>query len=407
MIAISLSPNTQKKDYMTALAQLFSPWSYIHGQYVKKVEQWFQKYFNARFAISFDSGRSAQYAILSALGIGKGDEVLIQAFTCVAVPNSVLWTGAKPIFVDIEKNSYNMSLGDLVKKINKNSKAIIVQHTFGQAAKISEICQIAKKHKLVLIEDCAHALGASVNSQKLGTFGEAAFFSFGRDKVVSSVFGGMVVTRDKRIEERVKEFQKNLAYPSIFLIVQQLLHPIFFSMILPTYNFFNLGKVILKVSQALHLLGKPVIEMEKKGQRPRFYPRKLPNSLARLALVQLGRLESFNKKRKVIAAVYAKELSIKIKDQDIHVRFPLLVNRRDELLKSAKSRGILLGDWYSHVVDPKGVDLTKIGYAFGSCPMAEQSATKIVNLPTYPRMSVNDAQKVVRIVKNYVNNKNS
>ncbi|MBI1919255.1 aminotransferase class I/II-fold pyridoxal phosphate-dependent enzyme [Candidatus Microgenomates bacterium] len=407
MIAISLSPNTQKKDYMTALAQLFSPWSYIHGQYVKKVEQWFQKYFNARFAISFDSGRSAQYAILSALGIGKGDEVLVQAFTCVAVPNSVLWTGAKPIYVDIEKNSYNMSPEDLVKKINKNSKAIIIQHTFGQAAKIKEICQIAKKHKLVLIEDCAHGMGASVNSQKLGTFGEVAFFSFGRDKVVSSVFGGMVVTRDKRIGERVKEFQKNLAYPSVFWIVQQLLHPIFFSIILPTYNFFNLGKVILKVSQALHLLGKPVAEMEKKGQRPKFYPRKLPNSLARLALVQLGRLESFNKKRKVIAAVYAKELSIKIKDQDIHVRFPLLVNRRDELLKSAKSRGILLGDWYSHVVDPKGVDLTKIGYAFGSCPMAEQSATKIINLPTYPRMSVNDVRKVVRIVKDYASDKNS
>ncbi|MBI2622159.1 aminotransferase class I/II-fold pyridoxal phosphate-dependent enzyme, partial [Candidatus Microgenomates bacterium] len=364
-------------------------------------------YFNARFAISFDSGRSAQYTILSALGIGKGDEVLVQAFTCVAVPNSVLRTGAKPIYVDIAKNSYNMSPEDLVKKINKNSKAIIIQHTFGQAAKIKEICQIAKKHKLVLIEDCAHGMGASVNSQKLGTFGEVAFFSFGRDKVVSSVFGGMVVTRDKRIGERVKEFQKNLAYPSVFWIVQQLLHPIFFSIILPTYNFFNLGKVILKVSQALHLLGKPVAEMEKKGQRPKFYPRKLPNSLARLALVQLGRLESFNKKRKVIAAVYAKELSIKIKDQDIHVRFPLLVNRRDELLKSAKSRGILLGDWYSHVVDPKGVDLTKIGYAFGSCPMAEQSATKIINLPTYPRMSVNDVRKVVRIVKDYASDKNS
>lgn len=414
MLAISLSPNTQKIDYLAALVELFSPWSYLQDQYVQKFEQWFKKYFNASFAISFDSGRSAQYTILNSLGIGKGDEVLVQTFTCVAVPNSVLWTGAKPVYVDIEKNSYNMDSKDMLSKISKKTKAVIVQHTFGQVAKIEEICKIAKEHKITVIEDCAHALGASVlpagrqgAGRKIGTFGEAAFFSFGRDKVVSSVFGGMVITKNSELGEKIRKFQKNLAFPSIFWVAQQLFHPVLFSIILPTYNLWNIGKGILWIAQKLHLLSFPVSAIEKKGEKPDFYPKKMPNALAKLALIQLERLENFNNKRRTIATIYAKEFNIIIKDEDIFIRFPIQVEEPRELMQFAKKRGVLLGDWYSHVVDPKGVALSKIGYRAGSCPVAEQKAKRIVNLPTYPRMSEQDAEKVIEIVKDYVRSKDS
>lgn len=395
MIAIGLSPNTEEKDYLTAFKLLFTPENYVKGKYIKKFEDWFKDYFKAGFAISFDSGRSSELAILSSIGIGRGDEVLVQAFTCIAVPNSVIWSGAKPVYVDIERESFNMDPKDLERKITKKAKAIIVQHTFGIMGEIREIREIAKKHNLVVIEDCAHSLGAVLNA-------DVAFFSFGRDKVISSVFGGMVVTSNKALGEKVSDFQKRLSFPNIFWIIQQLLHPIFFSIILPTYNFFGLGKIILVTAQKLHLLSFPVDPIEKRGGKPKFYPKKMPNALAKLALVQLTRLESFNKKRKTIAEVYKKEFNTKINiARNIFLRFPILVDRPSELLSFAKKRGILLGDWYSNVFDPKDINLNKIGYEVGMCPVAEKVASKIVNLPTYPRMTKADAQKVIKLVKEF------
>ncbi len=195
-ITISLSPNTEADDVFLAVKTIIQPLLWKTGKATSDAEQWFRNYFSVEQAVSFNSGRSALLAILKAFGIGEGDEVLVQAFTCVAVPNSVLWAGAKPVFVDIDA-TLNMDPKDAEKKITKNTKALIVQHTFGVPAQMDKIIALAKKHHLILIEDCAHALGATYKGKKVGTFGDAAFFSFGRDKVVSSVFGGMAIINAK------------------------------------------------------------------------------------------------------------------------------------------------------------------------------------------------------------------
>lgn len=406
-IAISLSPNTEKKDYWAAFRLLFSPQSYLRGEYLKKLETWFRKYFDVNYAVSFDSGRSSEYAILKTLELKKGDEVLIQAFTCVAVPNSILWSGAIPVYVDVD-NTYNLDPADLEKKITARSRAIIVTHTFGIPAQINKIKEIARENKLILIEDCAHSLGAKVEEQKIGTFGDVAFFSFGRDKVTSGVFGGMATTNDIQLGQKLQKFQRRLLYPNIFWVMQQLLHPVLFSIILPTYNFFGLGKIILVLGQKLHLLSLPVADLEKSGGRPRSYPRKLPNALAKLAFLQLLRLEEFNKKRKLIAQLYLRELeTLGINKLEltgggaIFLRFPFEINSPEKLFNFAKRKGILLGNWYSNIIDPKGVNFKKIGYRPGSCPNAEEKAKRIINLPTYPQMSLRDAQKVVAVVRKF------
>src|SRR3989442_466998 len=95
-IAIALSPNTQKEDVLLAMHLLFTPWRYIHGNGTKELERWFRNFFKVSHAISFDSGRSSMYAILHCLDIGQGDEIMLQAFTCVVVPNAIIATGAKP-----------------------------------------------------------------------------------------------------------------------------------------------------------------------------------------------------------------------------------------------------------------------------------------------------------------------
>ncbi|KXK11813.1 MAG: L-glutamine:2-deoxy-scyllo-inosose aminotransferase [Microgenomates bacterium OLB23] len=138
----------------------------------------------------------------------EGDEVLLQGFTCVAVPNAVVWNGLKPVFVDVDDH-YNL-VDDLESYIGPNTKAIIVQHTFGIAANMKAIALAAKKHNLFIIEDCAHALGGMYASQPLGSFGDVSIVSFGRDKVVSSVFGGAALTKNKTVAAALSSFEKNL-----------------------------------------------------------------------------------------------------------------------------------------------------------------------------------------------------
>lgn len=402
-LAISLAPNLEGKDAVLALRLLFSPWAFFNGKHIKLLEQWFRQCFSVSHAITFNSGRGALVTILKSLGIGNGDEVVLQAFTCVAVPNAIITTGAKPVYVDIN-NSLTIDTKDLEEKITKKTKAIIVQYTFGIPANLRDVKKIAKKYKLFLIEDCAHAI-------TLGTVGDAAFFSFGRDKAISSVFGGIAITNNEVLGKKLREFQRKLEYPSFFWIMQQLFHPIlFFFLVLPLYNFFSLGKIFLVIFQKLHFLSLPVSSAEKQGKNESVLVKKLPNALACLALFQLKRIKEFNQKREAIPKMYIEELrqsffTMPCKKTIPFLRFPVLVDKRDQLLNFLRRHGVYLGKWYSEVIDPKGVDFKSIFYQRGSCPKAEFFAKKIVNLPTYPTMTKLDVQKVIQLLKEYVQNR--
>src|SRR3989344_6809428 len=177
-VHIGLSPDTANDDVLLSLEMLCQPWLWQKGERICQIEQWFKNYFNTNFAISFNSGRSALLAILTCLQLPAGSQGLTQAFTCVAVPNSIIWAGLRPIFVDIDK-SLNINVADAQKKITAKTKVLILQHTFGIPANIEKIADFCRKNKLIMIEDCAHALGASYQAKQLGTFGDAAFFSFG------------------------------------------------------------------------------------------------------------------------------------------------------------------------------------------------------------------------------------
>lgn len=403
-ITIGLSPNTESDDVWISVKTIFTPWSWKNGNELNRVEEWFKNYFSSSEVFLFNSGRSALIAVLKSFDIGLGDEVLIQAFTCVAVPDPVIWQGAKPIFVDIDE-TLNIDPKLLEKHINKKTKAIVVQHTFGIGAEIKLIKKIAQKYNLILIEDCAHALGANVDGQLLGTFGDAAIFSFGRDKVISSVFGGMAMISGKRKVEsgKLKEFHKSLSQPSYFWIFQQLLHPIIFALILPLYNVI-IGKIILLLLLKIKFLSRPVYKEELIGGKPNMFPAKYPNALARLLLRQLNKLDYYNKTRRKIVSYYFdklkdhKNISLPVSHNGaIYLRFNVLTPISSEILKKAKAKGILLGNWYRNVVDPKDVDYDKIGYKLNSCPNAEDMAKLSVNLPTYPRLTEGDLERVVKL----------
>jgi dTDP-4-amino-4,6-dideoxygalactose transaminase len=428
-ISISLSPNTEKDDIGLALKLILNPgeWkirvnpcSYPRKSASTILEEEFKKYLGIKYAISFNSGRSALMAILDALGIKKEDEILIQAFTCNSAVNPILNFGAKPVFVDVDE-TINLDPEDLDKKITHSTssgraskiKAVMIQHTFGWPAKIDQILEICKKYNLYLIEDCAHSLGAKYEDRFCGTFGDASFFSFGRDKIISSVFGGMAVTNNDEIGEKIKNFKEKLGFPSNFWIFQQLLHPILTNyLVLPAYGISsNLGRIILGSFHILKILSKGVYKKEKEGEIPKYFPKKFPNALAILALNQFKKLERFNEHRREIANFYENELKntkfispLAKPWQDItptFMRYPTLTDfNSDEILKEARKEKIYLDDgWRKTPIVPPDTNVSKMNYIFGSCPRAEKVAKTIVNLPTHINISQKDAQKIIEFLK--------
>lgn len=406
-ISISLSPNVQKDDVALACRMLFLPLAWKRGSGIKKLEEEFKKYLGVTYAVSFNSGRSSLYAILKALGLPKQSDVLLQAFTCNAVANPILWADLHPIYIDCA-DDFNLNIEDLAKKITTETKAIIVQHTFGLPANMEEIIRIAGQHNLILIEDCAHALGATINGKKVGTFGDVAFFSFSRDKVISSVYGGMVITNNDQLGKKLKELQTGFGMPGLFWIRQQLLHPVLlYILILPLYHFFDLGKIFLVLSQWLHILSKAVSWQEKQGKRPDYFPKALPNALALMAQNQFNKLETLNAHRKEIAEFYYKELAgtqfgLPKKDGNIFLRFSITHPKAHEILYEAwHKENILLGDWYTSVIAPDDTQLDKMQYRQGLCPNAEHLAKRVLNLPTHINISMDDAKRIMSFLKKY------
>lgn len=397
-IAISLSPNTEPDDVARAKHALQHPEIWNESQWVLQAEQKLEEKFSGRYVALTSSGRQAIYRVLKALSIGSGDEVIIQAFTCIAVPEPILWAGAKPVYADIKQGTYNLDPEDVRRKIKPTTKAIIVQHTFGIPAPLEELRAVADEHGLALIEDCAHALGQTHNHQLLGTFGDAAILSFGRDKTISSVFGGAVVSKNQNLIDRIRDQQRALPFPPKTWIRQQLLHPVLFDKILPNYFLLGLGKIALVFLQKFGFLSKAVAPEEKRGEKPVHFAYRFSPALAYLLVQQLDKLDHFTNRRQEIVKKYIVALS---GPTNALLRFPLQRKDASALRKAAQGQHILLGDWYDSPLVPSDSDNSIFGYHPGSCPVAEEVGKEIVNLPTYPLLTDEQVEKVIQFVKTH------
>ena len=171
---------------------------------VSEYENAFSGILHAPLAFTFWKGRTALFAILRALGIGPGDEVILPAFTCVVVPNAIRFTGATPVYADIAPNTYNIDPEDVCKKVTSKTCALIIQHSFGIPAELDSLLEVAKLYDLPVIEDCAHALGSRYRAQQVGTFGKAAFFSSQWSKPYTTGLGGIAVTSDVTMGRHLK-----------------------------------------------------------------------------------------------------------------------------------------------------------------------------------------------------------
>lgn len=396
-IFTGFSPNTRAKDAWLAASLLFKRGDV---QAVNKLEGWFKEYYQVNYAVAVDSGRSALQLALTAAGVEQGDEVILQAFTCVVVANAITNLGATPVYVDCGPD-YVLNPELLEKAVTSRTKAVIAQHTFGMPTNMTKVMGIARQHNLKVIEDCAHSLGGYHEGKLLGTFGDLAMFSFGSDKVISGVRGGMIITNEQVLGDRIQALQAKLPNFHKIKELQHLLHPIYFYVGKKMYHW-GVGKVKLYLAKKLHLINRIIENSEKQGKVPAYFPAKLPVRLANLALNQIKHLDDWNAKRQANAAFYEAALKNKKSVQSTGtrstwLRFPVQVADAPAIRAKAKARQIILGDWYTTPIAPADALPQAAKYTPGTCDLAEKLGQGIINLPTDPHLTQADLERVVSL----------
>ncbi len=241
------------------------------GPKLRQFESAFAKFTGARYAIGVSNATSALHLSIKALGIGKGDEVIVPDMTFVATANAVVLSGAVPVFADVEKETMNISIDSIKKKINSKTKAIIPVHFAGKVCDIVTISKIARKNNLVVIEDCAHAIDARYGKKHVGNFGNAGCFSFYPTKNITTIEGGMIITNSKKIADYVSSARNH-----------------------------GLNRTLVERYSS----GKPWdYDMIESG-----YNYRLDEIRSALGLSQLGRIKKLNAQRKKIFEYYNKRL---------------------------------------------------------------------------------------------------
>lgn len=201
---ISISKLNLGKQELSAISKVIKSGNLTQGKKVTEFEQAFAKYIGTKYAVAVSSGTAALYLSLLALGVGKGDEVITTPFSFIASANAILYTGAKPVFVDIDEKTFNINPKLIEDAITKKTKAIVPVHLYGLPCEMDSIQNIAKKHKLFIVEDACQAHGAKFKNKKVGTFGDMGCFSFYATKNMTTVEGGMVTTNNKRLCEKLQ-----------------------------------------------------------------------------------------------------------------------------------------------------------------------------------------------------------
>jgi len=197
--------NGNEKEYVNDC--LDSTWISSAGKYIPIFERNFADYCQVKNAIGVMNGTAALHLPLLALGIGPGDEVLVPTFTYVATANCVTYVGAKPVFVDSELNTWNIDPEIIEQSITPRTKAIIVVHIYGHPADMKTIMDIAHRHNLHVIEDAAEAHGALIQDKPVGSFGHVSTFSFFGNKIITCGEGGMVVTNDEELAQKMRQLK--------------------------------------------------------------------------------------------------------------------------------------------------------------------------------------------------------
>ncbi len=358
----------------------------------------------------FWKGRVGLYAILKAMGIGEGDEVIIPAFTCVVVPNAIIYLGATPVYVDITAATYNIDCSKIEEKITAATKVIIAQNTFGLSSDFDEINAIAQKHQLEVIEDCTHGFGGFYKGKANGTCAKAAFYSSQWNKPFSTGIGGMVLCQDAVLAEKLQKMEGELQEPSfkevqmlgLQLKVRSRLNPSLYWTAIKTFRLLSKYNIVTGSSSGEELAA-PIL--------PKDFLKGLSPIQAKKGLEALSVFDQNLKHRRTIASLYTAafaEMGFTFLTEPAYathtiIKYPFLVKDRKAFLALAETNNIQLNDWFLSPIHPIESKFEQWHYVYGSFPIAEKISQHILNLPTDPSISIKEAQRIIQFLQKHSN----
>lgn len=346
-------------------------------------------------AYHYFRGRSALFALLKALDVGPDDDVIIQGFTCLSVPLPILARGARPVYVDISPRSYCMAPDELARRVTPQTKAIVVQHTFGIPADMPEIVRIAEAHGIPIVEDCCHSVGTTHSGQEVGTFGTAAFFSYEWGKPLVIGLGGSAIAWDEGLREALKAGHPALPRPSRlktaqievqYLAFRLLLTPSTYWPIRHWYHRLSSTALIAGTFESAELAGNRTAEHETAmaGVLERRLRRVLRRTAARIIAMRQAKAERYGE---VLAASGLPCVIPAECTHPVYLRLPLLFENKERVMAAARRARIELSDIFASPVHPFTEEKWPlVGYERGMCPMAEEVSRRVVSLPIHSRV---------------------
>jgi dTDP-4-amino-4,6-dideoxygalactose transaminase len=350
-----------RREIDAAIGQVIDKGRFILGENVALLEKEFAAYCGTKFAIGVASGTDALHLALRACGIKAGDEVLTSPFTFVATAEAIDYCGAKPVFVDIEPNTFNIDPAQIAKKITKKTKAILPVHLYGLAANMVEIGKIAHEHGLKVVEDCAQATGAAQGGRRVGNYGDAGCFSFFPTKNLGCFGdGGMITTSDEKLAEEVKILRGHGSRK--------------------TYHYDMIG-----------------------------YNSRLDELQAAIIRVKLPHLDSYITSRQKKARLYYKHfkelpeitLPHELKGAThTYNQYSILVEERDALFEWLKTKSVGAMVYY-----PLSLHLQEaflgLKHKLGDFPASEKVQSRVLSLPIFPELTEQEAEDVCHAIQSY------
>lgn len=361
---ITISNPLIGKNEIKAVTKVLRSHLLSQGKFVDDLEEVFSQFCGTKYAVATNNGTSALHTALYVAGIGSGDEVITTPFTFVATANAILMVKAKPVFIDIDPYTYNLNPDGIEKAITKKTRAIITVNLYGQPADYDKINKIAKKYKLLVIEDAAQSVNATYKNKKSGNLGHISCFSFYATKNITSGEGGMITTNNKNYYLKAKQFINHG------------------QKIGKTYDYSDLG-----------------------------YNYRMTNIQASILLEQLKKVDWITRQRQKIANKYSEEFK-KIKGIKIPFKAPNRINvfhqytiqitkdfplSRDKLIIYLQNKGIQTKVYYPkplfHYPHIKQLSVWQ------NCPNAEKATKQVLSLPLHPSLTEKDLKYIITTIK--------